>query len=302
MPPSRLRRPDRNWHHGRFPLVSPPPLDPTQVPVPPRLWGVWKWRLKGASDHLQADIFIVPAGLLVVGRCTECGGRVERLVEFEGSTRPGFGEVISDGSRAEAAAAPRGAGPLAPALRQVFSVLEEEHGRCARSPGSHSVAPLTKQFLGKALVDASRDIESDERSAGKLYLLMKDGRGLAVGTEHLIQGAPAPSAERTANRAAGVEAVRRYLRALDCTPAAAVLIGEAWASPLDGYATRRLGEEERQEIAVVSLSTSRFGLATWTDDAAAVPPSRALRQTGEPQWQPVVSPAPLVDGIFAVEM
>lgn len=297
--PSRFRRPDRGWHRGRFPLVSPPQLDPSSVQVPPRIWGVWKWRLKGASEHLQADVFIVPAGLLVVGRCTKCGGRVERLVEFDDSNQPGFGGVSPDGPPARAASASRERGLLGTALRQVLGVLDEGHSSCNSSPGTHRVAPLTKQFLRKALTDATRDIESDERTAGKLYLLMDDGRGCAVDTEHLIRGAPAPSAERTANRAAGVEAVRRYLRALELTPSTVVLIGEAWATSLEGYEMRCPGEGEREEIALVALVTCRFGCLQWANSAAELrSPDISRGRVKLRNWRPIVDPAPLVDGIF----
>lgn len=239
-------------------------------------------------------MFIVPAGLLVVGRCTKCGGRVERLVEFDDLIRPGVASFGLGGleARSPHATRPGGTGPLGRVLQRVFGVLDEGHLRCDSSPGIHRVAPFTKQFLGKAFADASRDIESDDRTARQLYLLMEDGRGCAVGTEHFLRGAPAPSAERAAYRAAGVEAVRRYLKELDLTPAAAVLIGEAWASPLEGYETRKPGGGGRVEATVVSLVTARFGKAT-----AGL--STASGTVGTTQWQPLRDPAPLTDGLFA---
>lgn len=247
-------------------------------------------------------MFIVPAGLLVIGRCTDCGGRVERLVEFEDLTRQGVAAVGSGGpgARPAHAAKPDGTGALGTALQHVFGVLVEGHRPCDSSPAGHRVAPLTKQFLRKALADASRDLESDGRTAGKLYLLMEDGRGCAVGTEHLIRGAPAPSAERTANRAAGVEALRRYLGGLDLTASAAVLIGEAWASPLEEYEQLRPGQTERNDVIVASLVTARFGRIGCFDAPAALRVHYLKHERGTNlDWWPLTEPAPLTDGIFA---
>jgi hypothetical protein len=148
---------------------------------------------------------------------------------------------------------------------------------------------LTKRLLRKALADAARDIDNDERTAGKRYLLMNDGCGCGMGTEHLTRGALAPSAERAANRTAGVEAVRRYLRAIDLTRAAAVLIGEAWETPMEGYETGRPGDGNRGDVLVVPRVTRRFGRAGVSTGSSGV---------GRLNWQPPTNPAPLTDGIF----
>lgn len=119
-------------------------------------------------------------------------------------------------------------------------------------------------------------------------------------TSQLVRGARAPSAERIANRAAGVEAVRRYLRGLDLRGSAVFLVSEAWSSPMDEYGAGVDRAVERDEALVACVVTSRFGrigVAEIRRDSGV--PDSGPGVVGEFAWETFAESAPLTDGIFA---
>lgn len=243
----------------------------------------------------------MPAGWLVVGRCRNCGGRRERLAELDGTDGIDAGRAgASDRLQAQAAAGSSDSDPLVGAVEYVFAFLQEAHGECEYAPAIHRLAPLTDRFLRKALDYAGRVVGGGEGLAGMLYLLVDDGRACVVETGHLIRGAAGPSAERTANRAAGVGAVRKYLKSLSLRPVAAVIAAEAWASTLDDYIKGGHVPSGRDEVFVASCTTRRFGTVGWTPiDRTVGTSDRSRALFDRLEWRPIREPAALVDGLLA---
>lgn len=303
-PPDRTTAmiPTSEHGHDRFDLFGLPPFDPSEVATPSRLWGRIQATLRADADHLVTDIRYVPRGFLAVGRCVECGGRVEGLADLASTADPEdrrqrateVGILRPDFERGEAL--------LAEVTDRVTKRLQAEHEACDESPRVHRLRPMTVQFLRDTVKGARARFAHDGEVPGTLHLLLEDGRGCTLPTDQIIRGAPVQSNERTVNRAAAVSALRAFFRARDLRPVAAVLVSEAWLTENDESEGPNEGSrsgEDREEVMTVSLVTPDVGYLAYAPivRAGSVPKERR-GQFDELTWRPITRPAPLTDGLF----
>lgn len=282
-----------------FELVGLPPFQSSEAVVPPRLWGRREWRLRPEDERMVVDISYAPRGFLVVGRCLVCGGRAEGLADFRrGSDRA---QELRGGDDIGVLRSSTYHQPdvLTEVVRRVTKSLRSRHQSCSRYPRKHGLPPMTERFVERAVAAARNTLETEGVVEGILHLLLEDGTGCSMPTAQLLRGAQPRSVERDVNRAAAVSATRAFLRARDWRPVAAVLVSEAWMSPMNDD-TGSGPEDEREEVVAVSIVTPEFGRVAYSPiERDGGIPERGPGRFGSLDWRPLRQPAPLLDGLFA---
>lgn len=292
-------RPDRSWIGGDFELVGVPPFTPSEAVVPPRLWGRRECRLRAGDKQLVVDISYAPRGFLVVGRSLVCGGRAEGLADFGRDSERA--EELRSGADVGVLQSPpyHQSDVLTDVVERITKSLRSRHQPCSRSPRKHGLPPMTERFVERVVAGARKSLETEGVVEGNLHLLLEDGTGCSMPTAQIVRGAPPRSVERDVNRAAAVSATRAFLRARDWRPVAAVLVSEAWMSPMSDD-TGSGPEDEREEVVAVSIVTPEFGRVAYSPiERDGGIPERGPGRFGSLDWRPLCQPAPLLDGLFA---
>lgn len=291
-------RPDRRWMRNDFELVGLPPFEPSEAVVPPRLWGRTRWTLRADEGHLVVDVSYAPRGFLVVGRCHECGGRAEGLADLTRDSRDRSGQDRRAQVGLRRATNDEPPDVLTDAVERVTESLRSRHRSCSRSPQENRLHPMTRRLVESAVSGARESLETEGVVEGNLHLLLEDGRACTLPTSQIVRGAPPRSLERNVNRAAATAATRAFLRARDLRPVAAVLVSEAWASPMEEGTA--VADDEREEVLVVSVVTPEFGRIGYsTIERTSGVVEEGPGRFGSLEWNPLTEPAPLVDGVFA---
>lgn len=168
--------------------------DPDDAVFPRDMWGTTAYGLSGLPDWLESEFRRVPEGLVQVNRCTECGGRLEALIDFRRLSFQEFGRSL---------------GMLKDVIETVHPQAEEflaRHRRCDTDPVEYVLPRRLSGFVDFALRRCKQILRKGDEVHQMLHLLATDG------SHHIIPyhdiSAPWGSQERAAQVAERHYAVR----------------------------------------------------------------------------------------------
>lgn len=261
------------------------------------VWGVQLERrtpFDAASPHpthVTTELLGTPEGLLLIARCTACGGRQEGLLDFRDLPSLGRDSVPAAMDTIEQAA-------YAAAAR-----WSERHTDCVVTPIVHHVPVQVEHVLRAQLDAAIADVRAGEPLANELLVLMSDRSILLLPLAGLPHGpASDPVRDRTIAFHAVHATAREHTRRTGVRPLAAVVVSSACLSK-DNEGYRKCEEDDelhQEELLTVLVATPEamvLAIAPITRELglAGVGPG----EVGPLTFDSVKVACPLVDGLFA---
>lgn len=263
--------------------------------------GVWGIRFEPPTmatagpahpPHVTVERIGTLEGILMVARCTACGGRDERLLDFRDLAEMGQDSLHAMMITMDACADAK------------VAQWAAAHAGCMVVPQQHDTFVEVEGLLQMAYTTAVADVRAGEPLANELLVLMNDGLIFCLPLAEL------PTADRDDQGSARTKmthafhaTVRERARRTGTRPLAAVFVGDAWPLPSigDGLVKRHeTGEPGPREVLTAMAATPEavmLGVAPITRDGgvSGVGPGRV----GRLAFDLVKTASPLTDGLFA---
>lgn len=262
------------WRRGRF-AVARFAAAHQNPPIPPEQWGYMPRRLAADHPHLEVDCRVVPHGVLAIGRCSLCGGRLEHPLA-----------ISADGTITKSRTD----------LRGTFTSWIEAHSSCPETPQEFGLSSKAVTFLERVLSTAQGVFEQIEALPTHLHILFEDDTARALPIYDLPRRQPACDA-RDQTMAARLGNLGAWMRGRSVEPLIAVVVGEGWGLPADSADMPYPAlSANRDEFLLASFTTAAFGRAYVEEIGAG---SRRWTVPAPDRWRPMGSRHKLHDGIFA---
>lgn len=239
---------------------------------------------EGQADSTPIRIWMLhsPEGLTLVGACSSCGGRAERLIDVSG---------ISDPIEAQAE------GLLGTALAgESLRIWGLSHSDCVRLPQRHHRPHGLTGTLERAEGFGRELLAAGEPVPPHSAVLLENGEIILVRLD-AIPGPENLKARRAAVATLHQEA-RHQIRAARSKPVAVVTMTEVWSSAQGD--TQPTFAADRVEHLMIALMTPTWGeMALGRIVRASGRAEQGPGSIGRLVWRPLRGPCPMLDGLLA---